>query len=96
MSDLAHAKAIALAKRFHETYERLAPLHDYATRKDSSVPWEAVPAKNRSLMIAVCKELVEASRQEASETFQAGFRAGLKECHTNEYGVPPPQKEERG
>lgn len=46
-----------LAKQFHETYERLAPSFGYETRKDSAVPWEAVPEKNRKLMVAVCGEI---------------------------------------
>lgn len=47
-----------LAKLFHETYERLAPNFGYETRKDSAVPWEDVPARNKHLMIAVA-EIVE-------------------------------------
>lgn len=51
-------EADALAKRFHETYERLAPDFGYETRKDSAVPWENVPEKNKALMRAVCAELI--------------------------------------
>jgi trehalose-6-phosphatase len=47
-----------LAQLFHETYERLAPSHGYETRKDSAVPWKAVPEKNKNLMIAVCAEII--------------------------------------
>lgn len=47
----------SLARRFHETYERLAPDYDYKTRTDSAVPWAEVPEKNRRLMVAVCSEL---------------------------------------
>jgi hypothetical protein len=50
--------AEALARRFHETYERLAPDHGYETRKASAVPWEDVPEQNRSLMIAVAGEIL--------------------------------------
>lgn len=42
-----------LARLFHETYERLAPLFGYETRRDSAVPWDEVPARNKNLMIAV-------------------------------------------
>lgn len=42
-----------LARLFHETYERLAPSFGYVTRKDSAVPWEQVPDRNKRLMIAV-------------------------------------------
>lgn len=47
----------ALARMFHESYERLAPLFNYETRKASAVPWTDVPADNKRLMIAVAKEI---------------------------------------
>lgn len=46
-----------LARKFHETYEKLAPKFGYKTRKESSVSWDKVPEKNKNLMIAVCKEI---------------------------------------
>lgn len=46
-----------LARRFHETYERLAPQFGYETRKDSAVPWSEVPERNRALMVAVAAEI---------------------------------------
>jgi hypothetical protein len=46
-----------IAKEFHETYEKLAPEHDYKTRKKSAVPWEKVPDQNKALMIAVIQNL---------------------------------------
>lgn len=52
--------AEVLAKRFHETYERLAPNFGYETREASAKPWTEVPEQNRSLMVAVCQELIEA------------------------------------
>jgi hypothetical protein len=55
------ARAEALARRFHDTYERLAPDHGYTTREASRKPWEDVPKNNRQLMVAVCAELL--SRQ---------------------------------
>jgi len=51
--------AEVLARMFHETYERLAPSFGYETRKDSAVPWEDVPERNKKLMIAVCAEILE-------------------------------------
>jgi len=51
--------AEALARMFHETYERLAPSFGYETRKDSAVPWEDVPEKNKKLMIAVAGEILK-------------------------------------
>lgn len=47
-----------LAQRFHETYERLAPSYGYATRQASAVPWRDVPEPNKSLMVAVCGEIL--------------------------------------
>lgn len=59
MTDIEHAaRAEALAQRFHETYERLAPEHGYKTREASAKPWSEVPEQNKSLMIAVCAELL--------------------------------------
>lgn len=52
-------EAEKLARRFHETYERLAPIYNYETRKASAVPWEQVPENNKLLMIAVAGELLE-------------------------------------
>ena len=46
-----------VAKAFHDTYERLAPQHNYHTRRASAKPWEDVPENNRSLMIEVVSEL---------------------------------------
>ena len=51
-------QAEQLAELFHETYERLAPSFGYETRKESSVPWSDVPANNKSLMIAVAREVL--------------------------------------
>lgn len=48
-----------LAQKFHETYERLAPSHGYKTRKESAKPWSEVPENNKSLMIAVCAEIIK-------------------------------------
>lgn len=51
------------AKLFHEVYERLAPQYGYTTRKDSAVPWEEVPGKNRALMIAVAGYVLDEVRR---------------------------------
>lgn len=52
-------RAEALAQRFHETYERLAPSFGYETREASAKPWADVPQQNRLLMIAVCAEILD-------------------------------------
>lgn len=51
--------ATDLARKFHETYEQLAPDFGYETRKDSAVPWENVPERNRNLMVAVCESILK-------------------------------------
>ena len=48
-----------VARAFHETYELLAPTFNYETRKASAVPWSKVPGKNKQLMIAVVKSLLD-------------------------------------
>ena len=48
-----------IARRFHETYEKLAPLYGYTTRTESAVPWPDVPEANRSLMVAVVQALLD-------------------------------------
>jgi hypothetical protein len=47
--------AEALARSFHEIYERLAPKFGYETRKDTRAFDPTTP--NGRLMIAVCEEL---------------------------------------
>jgi hypothetical protein len=49
----------AIARMFHEEYERLAPEHGYETRRDSAVPWEDVPERNRRLMVATVAAVLE-------------------------------------
>jgi hypothetical protein len=56
----APVTAECLARLFHDTYERLAPQHGYETRKASAVPWEDVPAANKSLMVAVAGHVLAA------------------------------------
>ena len=52
-------RAENLARRFHETYEKLAPSFGYETKKDSAVQWADVPEKNKNLMIATCKAILD-------------------------------------
>lgn len=55
--------AAALAQRFHEAYERLAPDFGYKTREASAKPWAEVPEQNKNLMIAVCAEILTQQRK---------------------------------
>jgi hypothetical protein len=48
----------AVARAFHESYERQAPEYGYKTREASSVPWSDVPADNKHLMQAVVLDLL--------------------------------------
>lgn len=63
--------AEALAKRFHESYERLAAQFGYKTRKESAVSWKDVPLQNRELMMAVVSKVVLADRARAQERIVA-------------------------
>lgn len=49
-----------LAVLFHDTYENLAPLFGYETRRESAVPWDQVPEPNRLLMIEVARSVARA------------------------------------
>ena len=51
-------KAEWLAQLFHDSYERRAPEFGYSTRRSSAKPWEDVPEPNKSLMIAVAKDVL--------------------------------------
>ena len=62
--------ALALARQFHDTYERLAPSHGYETRPDTRDFDPDSP--NGRLMTAVCKEIL---KQNANVDFQKGARS---------------------
>jgi hypothetical protein len=51
--------AAQVAEAFHTAYERLAPTFDYATRPESAVAWEDVPAANQTLMVATVQALLD-------------------------------------
>lgn len=58
-----------LAHLFHNAYEHLAPEYGYETRKESAVPWAEVPEKQKNLMIATARKVLEAI---ANEMVEAG------------------------
>lgn len=66
---------VAVARQFHDVYERLAPSFGYETRKDTKIFDPETP--NGRLMIAVCEEVGNAIQTAA---FNAGFNSGLREC----------------
>jgi hypothetical protein len=47
-----------MARKFHETYEHLAPMYGYKTRKGSRVAWEDLSEPLRQLMVATCREII--------------------------------------
>ncbi|TXS34969.1 hypothetical protein [Streptomyces sp. OR43] len=67
--------AEAIARRFHETYEELAPDHGYTTREASRKPWSDVPDQNKNLMIAVVSQLL------AEGVVRSAHGDTLKEAH---------------
>lgn len=63
-------KAEPLARLFHETYERLAPDYGYRTREASAVPWDEVPERNRSLMIATADHVIDVYQEPGVPTME--------------------------
>jgi hypothetical protein len=78
-------RAEAVARWFHETYETLAPKYSYKTRKQSAVPWDEVPEKNRALMVATCHVLLYKLHKEHQKLCEEVARHfGLSEVPTAE------------
>jgi hypothetical protein len=48
----------AIARAFHDRYEALSGQHGWETQERTRVAWEDLPEENRSLMIAVVRELL--------------------------------------
>lgn len=57
-ADGFEGEVVKVARAFHEAYEALAPAFGYETRKESAVPWDEVPEKNRVLMCSVVQALI--------------------------------------
>ncbi len=51
-------RIVAIAKAFHETYERLAPEFGWETQEVYQVPWDKLPLVQRWLMIGVVDHLL--------------------------------------
>lgn len=51
--------AAQIARRFHEVYEELAPQHSWETQKESRVPFDKLPARQRLLMCKVVLALIK-------------------------------------
>lgn len=67
-----------LARKFHETYERLAPQFGYETRKETKQFDPDSP--NGRLMIAVMEELFVFDPKPVSEMSDVELRALLDKC----------------
>ena len=65
-----------LARKFHETYERLAPSFGYDTRPESRRFESDTP--NGKLMIAVCAALLSATPDSRGEGFPYNTRVGAE------------------
>jgi hypothetical protein len=48
----------AIARAFHERYEEQADEHGWKPQEATRVAWEDLPEENRSLMIAVVRDLL--------------------------------------
>ncbi len=66
--------ALKLAKKFHDTYEELAPSFGYVTNTDTRL--FNPESNNGRLMLAVCQKIGDELEKEA---FNAGFERGIHE-----------------
>jgi len=65
----------ALARRFHDTYERLAPEHGWQTQESTRAkPWQDVPQHNRELLATIAA-LLDDGTIEVGSGLLAGFQA---------------------
>lgn len=64
---MAPSAAEQLAKLFHDTYEELAPQHDYETREASRKPWDEVPENNKTLMVAVAQRILDSQEEDRED-----------------------------
>lgn len=58
-SYLTTADFKALARRFHEVYEVLAPGFGWSTQEASRVTWDELPTNQRDLMVATIRKIFE-------------------------------------
>lgn len=67
--------AEAIARHFHDTYERLGPSFGWETQESArDKDFDELPQSNRDLMIATITELLEGGAIEAGPAVMASFR----------------------
>jgi hypothetical protein len=67
--------AEAIARHFHETYERLGPSFGWKTQESArGKAFDELPQSNRDLMIATITELLEGGAIEAGPAVVDSFR----------------------
>lgn len=81
------ASPSALAKLFHETYERLAPEFGYETREASRTDWADVPLQNKALMIAVAGKILAPLRRELADANKRADEAQLRSIEARNPGI---------
>jgi len=96
--ELTEETVMAVAKHFHETYERLAPRYNYVTRPESSVSWSEVPHENKSLMVETVRIVLEGFADDAydaaadriqRQAYEDGYKDALENVRSVLDGVLP-------
>jgi hypothetical protein len=75
-----------LARKFRETYERLAPDYGCEIRKESAIPWD--------VMLAVCGEIIDrpaagSGADSSANALREQFNWWLQ--HSDEQDIPVPR-----
>ena len=71
-------KTKKMATFLHNTYEAMATEVGWKTQKDCRVAFDDLPIKNKMVMIKIAKALNLRLEKENSETYQRGYRLGIK------------------
>jgi hypothetical protein len=71
----------AIARRFHEVYEKLAPLYEWETQVGSRVSWDALPATQKGLMIETVKIVLAEFNQSAGLRSAESYECQIKAQH---------------
>ena len=53
------SRALALARKFHATYEKNAVLHGWKTQEACQTDFDDLPPQNKTTMLVTCAELLE-------------------------------------